>query len=142
MSNKYIIHLPTVGHPYIVKNKTDKLEDLQELVAFPKKTGYIECVNKNSYIIHPGFCEDNKYWRLTNELKNKSKITTYVNEDGMGKYNLNMACINLNLRCPLFGEVFICISKKKYDKICNKLGYKLKEYNFNEDYNESDSDSD
>ena len=140
MSNKYIIHLPTLGHPYIVKNKTEKLEDLQELVAFPnKEISYFECINKNNYFIQPMFCEDNKYWRLVNELKNKSKIRTYVNETGMmGKYNLNMGCFNLNTRMPLFGEVFICITKKQYNKICDKLDYKLKEYNFNEDDEDDD----
>ena len=142
MSNKYIIHLPTLGHPYIVKNKTEKLEDLQELVAFPhKEKSYVECVNKNNYIIHPMFCEDNKYWRLANELKNKSKIKTYVNETGMLEdYNSNMGLINLNTRMPLFGEVFICITKKQYNKICDKVGYKFKEFNFNEDCDSEEED--
>jgi len=142
MSSKYIIHLPTLGNPYIVKNKTEDLEDLQELVAFPnKEKSYIECVNKNNYVINPMFCEDNKYWRLVNELKNKSKIKTYVNENGMmEELHFNMGCINLNTRMPLFGEVFICITKKQYNKVCDKLDYKLKEYNFNEDDDESEDD--
>ena len=51
-----------------------------------------------------------------------------------------MGLINLNTRMPLFGEVFICITKKQYNKVCDEVGYKFKEYNFNEDYNESEED--
>ena len=136
---KHIIHLPTQGHPYLVKNKTDELKDLQELVAYPlEKKAYFEIVK--NWIIHPMFCESNKYWNLANDIR-KCKSTTYVNEMGIPNgYLNNMGCINMNTGIPLFGEVYISITKKQYDKVCNKLGYKLKQYNFNEDMDEDEDD--
>jgi len=143
--SKLIIHCPTQGSPYIVKNKKEELEDLQELVGFPnyEEQSLVEEVNNKNWIIDPMFCEENKNWNLAEECR-KIKSTTYVNEEGIPRnYCVNMACININSRNPLFGEVFICISKKKYDKICEKLNHKLKEFDFNEDISsEEEEDAD
>ena len=132
---KVIVHLPTVGEPYLVKDKTEK--DLFELVAYPSpEHGNIESVSNSSYAIHPLFCE-NKYWKLADKLR-KAKSTTYVNEDGIRKdLNSNMACVILPTHFypnpqPLVGEVYIQMTKKQYDKVCSNKGYKLKEFNFNE----------
>jgi len=134
-TTKYIIHLPTQGHPYLVKNKTEKLEDIQELVGFPQKQqSYFQKLDSKMWVIHPLFVEENKYWRLAEELRKMLKSTTYINEaGGCRKFLNNMGCINLWNGNPLFGEVFICITKKQYDKVCNRLGYKFNEFNFNED---------
>ena len=139
---KCVIHLPTLGHPYLIKNKTDKLEDLQELVAYPDKDANFEVVSID-WLIHPMFCYENKYWNLAEELRKNKNSTTYVNEEGIPRgLGANVACVGLwegKPHQPLFGEVFISITKKQYDKVCRKLGYKLNEFNFNEDeeaYNE------
>ena len=137
-TTKYIIHLQTQGEPYIVKNKTEECEDLQELVGFPQKEkSYYEKLDNKIWRIHPLFIEANKYWRLAEELR-KYKHTTYVNEEGISRgFVNNMGCISLWNANTLFGEVFICITKNKYDKVCNKLGYKLNEFNFNEQQQQS-----
>ena len=74
--SKLIIHCPTQGNPYIVKNKKEKLEDLQELVGFPnyEEQSIVEKVNNKNWIIHPMFCEENKNWNLSTYSHFSSKL--------------------------------------------------------------------
>ena len=139
-----VIHLPTQGHPYLIKNKTE--EDFNELVGYPAKSGGVERIHKDNYIIHPMFCYENKYWNFAEELRKNNKSTTIVNEEGINEgLCYNMACVGFydgKPHSPLCGQVFISITKKQYDKVCRKLGYKLNEFNFNEDRYQFDFDED
>jgi len=143
MNNKQelIIHLPTQGCPYLVINKNpDELKDIQELVGFPNKSGLFQPICKEYFVIHPLFVEENKYWCLAHKLVKHNKPKIYCNENGINEHLcMNMACIYTLAARPLSGEVYLIVKKKTYDKICDKVGYRFKEFNFNEDL-ESDEE--
>ena len=145
MNNKQelIIHLPTQGCPYLVTNKNpDELKDIKELVGFPNKSGLFERIPPEYFVIHPLFVKENKYWCLAHTLVRDTKPKIYCNENGINEnLCMNMACIYIPATDILSGEIYLIVKKKSYDKICDKVGYRFKEFNFNED-EESDEESD
>ena len=141
---KLIIHLPTAGKPYVITNKKDCLEDYQELVAYPNKTGSFEYINAKFYVIHPMFADNCKAWRIAS-LLNVGETRTIINEAGaIRDYMPNMACIRLHQReghCPhLWGEAYLIVDKKYYDAVCKKVEHTLNSCEFNEDQEEEESE--
>jgi len=137
--SKIIVHLPTIGNPYVVIDKTENCKDLQQLVG-----GYFEDLNNKMWRIHPLF--DNRGWNLARAIMLYGRSKTYVNDNGIGlDLGLNMACIWNTETIPLSGEVYLILTEKAYKKICDKQEYKLKEANWNEDqeeYEDEDEDED
>jgi len=132
--SKIIVHLPTIGKPYVVIDKKENMKDLQQLVG-----GYFEVLNNKMWRIHPLF--DNEDWNLAKAILSYGRSKTYINENGIGlELGMNMACITE--KRPLSGEVYLILTEKAYKKICEKQEYKLKESKWNEDYEDEDEDED
>ena len=135
-----IIHLPTMGSPYLVTDKQHTCESIQELVAYPKKTSYFQTISKSNWFVHPMFCK-NDSWGLVEAFRQNQHTTTYINENAINlNLGMNMACIQkgceyegkvLYEASPLQGEVYMGLTKKMYDKICDKMGHRLPEHKWN-----------
>ena len=155
VAKKLLIHLPTVGKPYIITNKdSQKLDDLQELVAYPGHSGgfpdkgTVEMIDSRHYLIHPMFVMECESWAVAHHLYDCDKTKTVINDNGINLgYIINAATIRKGFTpgsCPhLVGEVYMICDKKSYDKICGKLNHKLKECDFNKDiYSDDDEEED
>ena len=145
-TKKMIIHLPTVGKPYIITNKkVDNLKDYQELVAYPHKgEHYFQTITSKEWLIHPMFAEECPMWRIAS-LLNKGHTKTIVNDCGACvdmDFVANMATIKKGFRegtCPhLMGEVYMIVNEKNYNDVCKNVGHTLKSYEFNEDMNDEE----
>jgi hypothetical protein len=117
----YIVCLPTYGRPYIaaVVKESTRLKSLQKAVG-----GYIEKVDRKSFIIHPMFLENPK-WKIAERLLQDSNAKVYVNEEGAFKCVPNMATI-LSYRSPsgcphYFGDIAIHLTKKGLENVCDPM---------------------
>ena len=66
----HILCLPTFGSPYLVATVESKKYDISEdhLKALQKAVGgYIEPIPRDSFLIHPMFCE-NKRWLMAKQM--------------------------------------------------------------------------
>jgi hypothetical protein len=118
-----IICLPVAGLPYIIEDKTTKLEDLQEVVG-----GYIEHISNRLFTIHPTFTTETGLagWdaiKVLIDVLRKNQYDLYCNDDPTGLTN-NMACIIND--CwgvrPLKGNLVLVIKNKYTWDVLNKNG--------------------
>lgn len=146
MPKEVLIHLPTIGSPYLITDKQLKLETIQELVGYPDKSGHFQLVDRAMWLVHGMFCKENDSWRLVEAFRENQHTETYVNENAVNlNLDMNVACIGrgceykgnvLYESSPLQGEVYMALTKKMYNKICDKMGHRLKECKWNEDQEE------
>lgn len=141
----HILCLPTFGSPYLVATVESKKYDISEdhLKALQKAVGgYIEPIPRDSFLIHPMFCE-NKRWLMAKQMLSSKLVKVYVNENGIQKCVPNMATIKKtdearrNGGCPhLFGD--ICLEVP--EKVFQVMGFQPKSFKIVDIYEADDEE--
>jgi len=127
----HILCLPTFGSPYLVASVETKKYDMSDghLKALQRAVGgYIEQISRDSFHIHPMFCE-NKRWLMAKQMLSSRLVKVYVNENGRQECVPNMATIMIangrNGGCPhIFGDICVDVP----EKVFQVMGFRTKAF--------------